>query len=339
MTLRLLLLVFSLGMLVSCNRYKAYQSHYSFKSQDGRPDYSQLDYWAAHPAKQDPSDSIPLALAGNVIDSTVDVFFLHPTTLTKTKNKQANAVIDDPYINAKTDYSTILYQASVFNSECRVFAPRYRQAHISNFFSTDSAKALQSFRIAYEDIKAAFEYYVQHFNNGRPIIIAAHSQGSKLAAWLLKDYFENKPLYNKLVVAYLTGWPIRKDYFTWLKPCEDSLQTGCFCSWRTLRKGYIPSYLRDEKEEVHATNPLLWVTNETYAPKQLNRGSVLTKFNKVYTHVTDAQLNNGLLFVKKPKFPWGFLYFTKNYHIGDINLFYINIRENVRRRIGMFWKR
>jgi hypothetical protein len=45
-----------------------------------------------------------------------------------------------------------------------------------------------------------------------------------------------------------------------------------------------------------------------------------------------------LLFVKKPKFPWGFLYFTKNYHIGDINLFYINIRENVRQRIGAFWK-
>lgn len=339
MIVRLLLLISGLVMFTSCNRYKAYESRYSFKSQDGKPDYSQLDYWAAHPDKWDPSDSIPGQLAGGVIDSTVDVFFLHPTTLTNTKNKRNNAAIDDPLINAKTDYSTILYQASVFNNECRVFAPRYRQAHISNFFSTDSAKAIQSFKTAYEDIKASFEYYLEHFNNGRPIIIAAHSQGSKLALWLLQDYFDLKPLYNKLVVAYITGWPIKKDYFTLIRPCEDSIQTGCFCSWRTLRKGYIPSYLKEEKEEVHATNPLLWVTAETYASKQLNKGSVLTKFNKVYKGVTDAQLKDGLLFVKKPKFPWGFIYFTKNYHIGDINLFYMNIRENVRLRIGMFWKR
>jgi hypothetical protein len=338
MILRLLLLFSSLGMLVSCNRYKAYESRYSFKSQDGRPDYSQLDYWAAHPGKWDPSDSMPQALAGSSIDSTVDVFFLHPTTLTQKKNKLVNATIDDPYLNAKTDYSSILYQASVFNSECRVFAPRYRQAHINNFFSTDSAKAIQAFKIAYEDVKTAFEYYLQHFNNGHPIIIAAHSQGSKIALWLLRDYFEYKPLQNKLVVAYILGWPVKKDYFSTIKPCEDSLQTGCFCSWRTLRKGYIPSYLKEE-EDVHAINPLLWVTNETYASKQFNKGSVLTKFNKVYKHVTDAQLSDGLLFVKKPRFPWGFLYFTKNYHIGDINLFYLNIRENVRQRIGMFWKR
>lgn len=339
MIIRPLLLVSLFGIISSCNRYKAYEQYYSFKSQDGKPDYSNLDYWAAHPAKRDPSDSLPRALARESRDSMVDVFFLHPTTFTKKSDRRSNATIDDPYINAKTDYSSILYQASVFNGECRVFAPRYRQAHINNFFSTDSAKALQAFRTAYDDVRASFEYYLHHFNNNRPIIVAAHSQGSKLALWLLRDYFENTVLQNRLVVAYLAGWPVQKNYFTSLRPCEDSLQTGCFCSWRTLRKGYIPSYLKDVREEVHATNPLLWVTNDTYASKQLNTGSVLTKFDKVYKHVTDAQLQEGLLFVQKPKFPWGFLYFTKNYHIGDINLFYLSIRENVKRRIAMFWKR
>jgi hypothetical protein len=56
----------------------------------------------------------------------------------------------------------------------------------------------------------------------------------------------------------------------------------------------------------------------------------------MYKHTTDAQSSNGLLYVSKPKFPWGFLYSTKNYHIGDINLFYLNIRENVRQRIRSF---
>jgi hypothetical protein len=326
-------------LLFSCNKYKAFQSQYQFKSKTGLPDYADLRYWAAHPWKWDPSDSIPKPLRHETKDSTVDVFFLHPTTYTfKRKFKKRNADIDDSYVNAKTDYSSILYQASVFNQQARVFSPRYRQAHIGNFFSADTIKALQAFEIAYADIKTAFEYYLAHFNNGHPIIIASHSQGSKMAERLLKDYFEGKTLQNKLVVAYIAGWPVPKGYFSSLKMCENNLQTGCICSWRTFRNGYVPSYLKKENGNSYVTNPLTWTTTEGYATKDLNKGSVLTRFNKVYKATTDAHVSNGLLYVKKPKFPWSFLYFTKNYHIGDINLFYINIRENIGERIGAFWK-
>ncbi|MFI5133593.1 MAG: DUF3089 domain-containing protein [Chitinophagales bacterium] len=230
--LSVFLIIICITLFFSCSdKYLAFKSHYTFKSANGKPDYSDLNYWAAHPWKHDPSDSIPKPLQNDSKDSSVDVFFLHPTTYTKKlKSKNLNADIDDSYINAKTDYSTILYQASVFNYRCRVFAPRYRQAHISTFFISDTAKATKAFDIAYEDLKTAFEYYLQHWNNGRPIIIAAHSQGSMLAERLLKDFFENKPLQKKLVVAYIAGWPVPKEYFASLKMCTDSLQTGCLCS-------------------------------------------------------------------------------------------------------------
>jgi hypothetical protein len=252
------------------------------------------------------------------------------------KSKNPNAPIDDDYINAKTDYSTILYQASVFNQQSRVFSPRYRQAHIKTFFTKESEKTQQIFEQAYSDIKTAFEYYLQHWNNGRPIIVASHSQGSKLAERLLKEYFEDKPLQNKLVAAYIIGWQVPKEYFTTLKMCSDSLQTGCICSWRTFRKDYVPFYLEKEKGNSYVTNPLTWTTDNVYAPKELNKGSVLKKFNNVYQQTTDAQIGNGFLYVKKPKFPWSFLYLIRNYHVADINLFYLNIRENVRQRISSF---
>jgi hypothetical protein len=41
----------------------------------------------------------------------------------------------------------------------------------------------------------------------------------------------------------------------------------------------------------------------------------------------------------KPNVFGKFLFFKKNFHIGDINLFYMNIRENLVTRIGAFWKR
>lgn len=55
--------VFVVFLFFSCsNKYRPFQSLYTFKSGDGKPDYRQLDYWAAHPWKQDPSDSVPAGL-------------------------------------------------------------------------------------------------------------------------------------------------------------------------------------------------------------------------------------------------------------------------------------
>jgi hypothetical protein len=341
-----LILLCCLALFSCSDKYVAYKNRYSFKSDTGEPDYTDLNYWAAHPWKKDPSDSVPRPLNNETRDSSADVFFLYPTSLTKrTGIKSKNAAIDDSYINAKTDYSSILYQASVFNQHARIFSPRYRQANISVFFDKNTALADSIFEIAYSDVKEAFEYYLSHWNNGRPLIIASHSQGSKMANRLLKEFFDasrdsaQAPLRSQLVAAYILGWPVPKGYFTSLKMCVDSLQTGCVCSWRTVRRNYVPHYLKKEKGEVFVTNPLTWATDAVYAAKKMNSGSVLFKFNKLYKYTTDAQINNGLLWVKKPKFPWSFLYFTKNYHAGDFNLFYVNIRDNVEQRIGHFLKK
>ena len=332
-----ILLAFLTLVLAACsNRYKPYMGRYTFKSENGNPSYANPDYWAAHPWKWDPSDSIPEPLRSEMRDSIADVFFLHPTTYTKKKFKAPNADIDNAYINAKTDYSSILYQASVFNQQSRVFAPRYRQGHIRNFFIKDRTIATAAFEVAYQDIRDAFLYYMQHWNNGRPIIIAAHSQGSYLGEMLLKEFFDGKPLQKQLVAAYMIGWPVPKNYFSSLQMCEDSTQTGCICSWRTVRKGFIPKYLRRLSDSSSVTNPLTWATTTEFASKELNRGSVLLNFNEIYPGTTGAQVTGELLSIGKPKFPKSYLYFTRNYHIADVNLFYMNIRHNVRQRIAAF---
>ncbi len=334
------LLIFTLSALIySCSKKNyATNAAYQFKSATGKPDYSDLHYWAAHPWKWDPSDSIPKPFRKNFIkDSVADVFFLYPTTLTDANNERWNAAIDDSLINAKTDYSSILYQASVFNNQCRVFAPRYRQAHYRAFTTSDTAAAAKAFALAYEDIKTAFQYYLDHYNNGKPLIIASHSQGTIHAARLLKEFFEGKPLQNKLVCAYIIGMPIPEHYFTTLSPCKDSLSTGCFVGWRSFKKGYDgTSYVINEKFKSIVTNPLTWTSNTNYAANDLNDGGVLKNFNKVTKGVVDAQVHDNILWTSKPKFFGNFLLTKKNYHIADINLFYINIRENVKTRIRMF---
>jgi hypothetical protein len=326
--------------IISCsNKNYAQQPLYQFRSEIKIPDYSNLNYWAAHPWKKDLSDSIPADLkAVYKPDSLADVFFIHPTTLTDYNNESWNALIDDATLNTKTDYSTILYQASVFNEKCRVFAPRYRQAHIRCFYATGT-ESENAFEIAYADVKAAFEFYLKNYNNNRPIIIASHSQGTKHAGRLLKEFFENKPLQKQLVCAYIIGMPVPVDYFTSLKPCTDSLATGCFVSWRTFRRNSEePQFISDEKFKSVVINPLTWTTETELASSNLNKGGVLKNFNHMVPHAVSAQIHNNILWSSKPDVPGKIFYVQKNYHIGDINLFYMNIRENAAARIKAFLK-
>ncbi|MDQ2720245.1 MAG: DUF3089 domain-containing protein [Bacteroidota bacterium] len=334
-------LFFSLELLMGCSQKIYTQSvDYQFKSKDGKPDYSNLNYWAASPFKQDPSDNVPQNLTDKSKDSLADVFFIHPTTYTDTKLPEGwNANIDDETLNRKTDNGTILYQASAFNKYCRVFSPRYRQANLLAFYTDDKASADAALDTAYSDVKNAFEYYLKNYNHGRPIIIASHSQGTLHAGRLLKDFFENKPLGKQLVCAYIIGLPVFTNYFSEIKPCADSTATGCFISWRTFEEGYVAPFVEKEIKKAYVINPLTWTMDTTFAPADLNKGGVLRDFNKVIPGLVHAQIHGNVLWVNKPKFFGSIFLKTKNYHIADYNLFYENIRENVGTRIEVFLKK
>lgn len=327
--------------LQSCATKKPLTDFSQYKTPSA-PDYSDLRYWAAHADKKDPSDSIPKGsnLTNEETSAEVDVFFVHPTTLTDRRNNLVwNADLNDEKLNKKTDNGSILYQASVFNGAARIYAPRYRQAHILSFFTDDKASSKQAFDLAYSDVKAAFEYYLKNLNNGRPIIIASHSQGTLHAGRLLKEFFDNKPLKNRLVVAYIVGLPIKKNQFETIPLCENPEQTGCFCSWRTFKKDYEPQATFPMSDDIGVVNPLTWTNQREVADKSLQKGAVITGFSALPPNMFGSQIHKGLLWIDKPQFRGSFLFRTPNYHIGDYNLFYFNIREDVKRRIGLFWKR
>ena len=118
-----------------------------------------------------------------------------------------NASLDSTALNDAVDAWPIRHQASIFNGAGRVFAPRYRQAHIRVFTLADSLSEA-ALRLAYTDVRAAFLHYLNHWDEGRPLVIAAHSQGSWHARWLLQEFFDGKPLADRLVAAYIPGMDV-----------------------------------------------------------------------------------------------------------------------------------
>ena len=326
--------------LSSCTpKINAYTGEQAFKAETGIPDYSKLEFWASHPNKQDLADTIPPALSNDSREKQVDVFYLHPTTLTgEREDGVTNANIDDARINYKTDHTAILYQASVFNERARVFAPRYRQAHIGMYAEKDTVLQKQAFELAYQDIKKAFEYYLANENKGRPIIIASHSQGTTHSTRLLKEYFDGKPLAKQLVCAYLVGMGVKKNSYQTIPVCQDSLSTGCFTSWRTFRKDYNDGWATREDTSIAVVNPITWKTTNEIATRDLHQGAILYNLKKVYRNTHETQAEGAAVWISRPKFPGSFLYTSKNYHAGDINLFYLDIRKDVSRRIDQYFR-
>ncbi len=169
------------------------------------PNYSQLTSWAAHPDKKDPADLVPKPLQGEALAVTqkVDVFFVHPTIfMGKVKGEYLwNGALEDADLNAEVDKTTIKLQASLFNAAGQIYAPRYRQAHLRSFHEPDIEEGNKALALAYGDVKKAFLYYLENNNNGRPFILAGHSQGGRHLKQLMQELVDGQALQKQLVAA------------------------------------------------------------------------------------------------------------------------------------------
>jgi pimeloyl-ACP methyl ester carboxylesterase len=338
-----ILFLFSLPLIHACT--SVHQTSQPLENQQtgsSLPAYEQLHYWAAHPLKHDPSDSTPLPYLPVEKDSSVNVFFIHPTTFTSKK-----AIANKPYttsywnasllhqsLNIQTDNSTILNQASAFN-RYPVYAPRYRQAHLQSFYLPDSIAA-PFFDTAYADIKSAFLYFLHHHAGQKPFIIASHSQGTLHAGRLIRELIEGKALAQKMIAAYIVGLAVPEHYFEQLPPCTKPDQTGCFVTWRTFKRGYVPQSVKEEKFKSVVVNPVSWTTDTLFVPRSQQLGAVLFKFNKPSPANVSTQIHGNVLWSTKPRFAGNIFFTTKNYHIGDINLFWKDIRNNVDTRVRAY---
>src|SRR4029077_2064189 len=200
----------------------------------------------------------------------VDVFFVYPTLDFRTD--EWNADISSKSLNKLIDRTAIRQQASVFNGSCRVFAPRYRQA-ILYAFRDNTGSGKKALDFAYSDVRAAFLYYMQHYNKGRPVIIAGHSQGCLHAYRLVKEFFDTTALKQKLVAAYLIGFRICKDSLRNLKPSDSATQTGCYVSWNTVKWGGLSGSLGSYFKGV-CVNPLSWKQDTVFVDASHNAGSI-----------------------------------------------------------------
>jgi hypothetical protein len=170
----------------------------------------------------------------------IDCFYVYPTV-------SGQATINADLTVDPEEHAIAIDQASRFTPNCRVFAPMYRQVTLRGAVGggdpqhpAGSGQAAAA--TAYADVKAAWEDYLAHDNNGRGFVLIGHSQGSGHLIKLIKDEIDNKPDVRKhLVSALLLGGnvtvPIGKDVggsFQNVPACRRPDQTGCVVAYSSF---------------------------------------------------------------------------------------------------------
>ena len=206
--------------------------------------YAQARLWIARPdLPGNPALWTPRGFAP-ARSARASVFFIHPTSFLDTSHW--NAPIDD----AESQNRARLFvrsQASAFNSVGAIWAPKYRQATFGAFLTTrDNARRALDF--AYRDVLAAYEQFLREAPGDRPIILAAHSQGSLHLLRLLEERIRGAPEASRIAAAYVVGWPISETAdlpALPIPPCERADQGHSVVSWQSFAEPADPTQVTD----------------------------------------------------------------------------------------------
>ena len=316
-----LYLVF-LMVFVACKSTYITQE-FTQKNIPSKPDYSLEANWAVLPTTY--SKELKEFSSKEIDTLKADVFYIYPTLNTEKDDIRWNVAVNDVMQQEKVLNKTVLFQASAFTTSGKLYVPYYRQAHLRSYSMLKNGGE-HALLLAYSDVKKAFETYLEKYNNGRPIIIASHSQGSTHAKFLLRDFFDGKPLQNKLIAAYIIGTVIKPNQFKSIKPMVNPNEIGGFVGWNTFKKGNYPKK-KDKYKGSVTTNPITWNLDRTTELNQ-HKGFLYSN-KKIYEEALEIEVTDGLIWSTNPKFPMRFfMSFLKNYHVGDINLFWKDIQEN-----------
>lgn len=219
----------------------------------GPIDYSDGNYWACRPGNDKNECYENLDATAFLADGTTkvvphvrdpnpkfDCFYVYPT-------------VDLAGGGNTTDFSDISHvldalrsQAARFSRICEVYAPLYRQQSIKLGGGGDAGGVglAGDAALGYGDVKAAFQYYLDHLSHGRKFVLLGHSQGTFELSQLITDELDgdaNAALRARMISALLIGGgpsvPVGQDVggsFKNIPACTTPGQVGCLFAYNSF---------------------------------------------------------------------------------------------------------
>jgi hypothetical protein len=216
-------------------------------------DYAKAENWLCRPGREDACAvdlTATVVAAGGAMtrerfraanDPAIDCFYVYPTV---SLQPGANA---DMSVGAE-ERGVVKLQFARFASKCRPFAPLYRQMTIAQLRKAIAGEGAGDQAMAYGDVVDAWNYYLQHDNHGRGVVLVGHSQGAGELTRLLRQEFDGKPLAKQLVSAILAGEHVfvkkgsdTGGTFAAIPVCRKIGQPGCVIVYNSFRATSPPA--------------------------------------------------------------------------------------------------
>jgi len=309
------------------------------------PDYSRAECWYKIPE----------------ITRDVDTFYIYATEYIMSSFEEGApdfAALDNAEMLQGVEGEYRLH-ATAYEPATNLFIPYYRQSGLRYagecFDKTGNADAA-FIGMPIDDITAALDYYFEHYNGGRPFIIAGHSQGSAMVLVLLRTYFKDHPdYYARMVAAYAIGYSVTDEYLAanpHLKFTTGESDTGVIIAWNTEGPKNVETNAHNVVvlPNTRSINPLNWKLDETYAPASMNLGS-LVEDEKTGEPVirdigADAQINlargvvvthaQGEQMPEENARTAARFFGPDGRHNEDYTFYYSNIKDNVAKRVAAY---
>jgi hypothetical protein len=239
-------------------------------------DYGDAANWLCRPGKASDACSIDLTTTVVAADGAltretftpnpgapIDCFYVYPTVSTDAGQNSDMSI--DP-----AEQNVIRQQFARFGSQCRTFAPIYRQVTLAGLRTAmaGGGRATLDQGVGYDDVLDAWNHYVTNDNNGRGVVLVGHSQGAYILIRLIGEEIDGKPAQSRLVSAILMGTtvPVAKGKdvggaFKSIRLCRSADQTGCVISFAAFRSNLPPpantlfGRVTTEGQEAGCTNP------------------------------------------------------------------------------------
>ena len=289
------------------------------------PDYSLTDNWAYYAVGE---------------DRAADLFLLCPTVDIK---EEFNMSMDDAFTMASF-LGALNMERGIYEDSARMYAPYYRQAALT-IYGLEPGEREPYLSLAYNDVAAAVAWYLAHENAGRPIILAGFSQGADMCYRLLREYFGDEALRERLIAVYAIGWPCTEELcarYPQITPAEGEDDIGVVVSFDCEAPEVTETFICAADQKARTINPLNWRTDGTRADRSENLGACFTTYGgEIKTEIPALcgcriDETRGVLKVDDvdpadypaaiPGLPEG------AYHLYDYQFFFRNLQQNTALR-------
>ena len=174
-------------------------------------------------------------------NAPIDCFYVYPTVSTDPTG-------NSDMVPGPEEKGVVRVQFARFASKCRVYAPIYRQVTLTALRAGIAGMPIPVNRaLAYNDVLDAWNFYLEHDNKGRGVVLIGHSQGSIVLTQLIKSEIDGHPVQSRVISALLLGTslpvPKGKDVggaFQHMPLCRAATQTGCVITYASFRATVPP---------------------------------------------------------------------------------------------------